>query len=91
MPLHSLSHLITSSILPTGSYFCTHFRDWESKAQREILTEEHTASKWQDHYCVCFSPVVFVFSYACQFCLVNSAYSLKINAVNGDQSSLSNH
>ena len=91
MLLHRLSHLITTSILATGSYFCTHFRDWESKAQREILTEEHTASKQQNHCCVCFSPVFFVFSHAHQFCLVNRAYSLKINAVNGDQSSLSNH
>lgn len=83
----SLSHVISTSTLLVGRFFCTHFKDEESKVQRG-----HTASTWQNQYytwsltqssvfCFLTWPPVLLSKWHCIF--------TENSAVNGELSSLS--
>lgn len=79
-----LNHHINTII---GSYFCTHFKDQESKVQRETLQVIQIVSGRTNNVCDLELNAMFsIFLHGLPFGgLVNDiAYSLKFNAVSGE-------
>lgn len=86
-----LNHHINTII---GSYFHTHLKNQESKVQREILTTSHielVSGRTNNLFDPEPNPLFSTFLHGLPFGLNDIAYSLKINAINGEPTSPSKH